>query len=62
MPRQERFVLEEVAGGWQIHCAECGTSSPVAKSKSKAHKWSQRHAIAEFDMDLPTMVQFMRSR
>jgi hypothetical protein len=60
--REERFVLEEVAGGWQARCRDCGTSSPVVKSKHKATKWSQRHAIAEFDMDLPTMVQFMRSR
>lgn len=62
MARDERFVYEEVHGGWQVHCRWCDTSSPVAPSKHRATRWAQRHAMTEFDLNLPEMIAYMRGR
>jgi hypothetical protein len=60
--RDKRFVLEQVHGGWNSHCTWCGESSGPMSTKSKTAKWQGRHAMTEFDLDLPEMLAYMRSR
>jgi hypothetical protein len=51
-PKEERFVLEELSGGYRLTCKECLESSRLEKNAYRARRWAPVHTRTEIPPDL----------